>query len=278
MKQKRPHGIVLLFFGLLLGGLHVADLLFWTDTATGFAAEGSVWLRYIPWLAALLLPYLPARRAAAQPAALAESNPMLGAFMLLTGLALVISGVLTLSVLRYTLQNPAAFTGYPQISAWADAITPLLAGVWLLWYGVRAFLGYGIRHKRLGSPFLILGVFAYYLWRLVWRFQMVPASLARMPCTVRVLSAVAALLFVVVLFKVFLVPEYPCGHTLFATGSGCFLLCTCFELPQTLFEAAYGMLTLPDLLTGLGFGTLGLCGFVCAWAAAGEDITEQEEM
>ena len=132
MKQKRPHGIVLLFFGLLLGGLHVADLLLWTDTATGFAAEGSVWLRYIPWLAALLLPYLPARRAAAQPAALAESNPMLGAFMLLTGLALVISGVLTLSLLRYTLQNPAAFTGYPQISAWADAITPLLAGVLLL--------------------------------------------------------------------------------------------------------------------------------------------------
>ena len=278
MKQKRPHGAVLLFFGVLLGGLHVADLLFWTDPATGFATAGSVWARYIPWLAALLLPYLPARRAAAQPADLAESSPMLGAFMLLTGMALVASGVLTLSVIWYALQNPALWTGYLQISAWADAITSLLAGLWMIGYGVRAFAGYGIRRERLGRPIWIFGVFVYYLWRLGWRFQMTPASLARLPCTLRVLSAAAALLFVVVLFKVFLIPGYPCGHTLFAVGSGCFLLCTCLELPQTLFEAAYGMLTLPDLLTGLGFGTLGLCGFVCAWAATGEDITEQEEM
>lgn len=278
MKQKRPHGAVLLFCGVLLGGLHLADLLLWTDAATGFATAGSAWMRYIPWLAALLLPYLPARRAAAQPADLAESNPMLGAFMLLAGLALTASGVITLSVIQYVLRNPGLFTGYSQIAAWADAITPLWGGLWLLWYGVRAFAGYGIQHGRLGHPLLALGLFACCLWRLIWRFQMTPASLVRLPCTLRVLSAAAALLFVVVLFKVFLVPGFPCGHTLFAVGSGCFLLCTCLELPQTLFEASLGMLALPDLLTGLGFGMLGLCGFVCAWAAAGEDMTDEEEL
>ena len=110
-----------------------------------------------------------------------------------------------------------------------------------------------------------------FLWRLVWRFQFMPASLGRIPCTLRVLSAVAALLFAVVLLKVFLTPGLPCGHTLFAAGAGCFLLCTCIELPQTLFEAFNGMLTMPDLLTGLAMGVFGLCGLACTWAAAGEE-------
>ena len=110
-----------------------------------------------------------------------------------------------------------------------------------------------------------------FLWRLIWRFQFAPASLCRMPCTLRVLSAAAALLLAVVLIKIFLVPGLPCGHTLYAAGTGAFLLCTGLELPQTLFEAARGMLTLPDLLTGIGIGLFGLCGLVCAWEACGKE-------
>ena len=166
---------------------------------------------------------------------------------------------------------PALYATTPVWTAWADVITPVLAGVWLLVYGWRALTGFGVRRQRLGSalPGLVLPV--AFLWRLVWRFQFVPASLGRIPCTLRVLSAVAALLFAVVLLKVFLTPGLPCGHTLFAAGAGCFLLCTCAELPQTLFEACNGMLTLPDLLTGLAMGVFGLCGLACAWAAAGEE-------
>ena len=147
----------------------------------------------------------------------------------------------------------------------------MLAGAWLLVYGWRALTGFGVRRQKLGGalPGLVLPL--VFLWRLVWRFQFVPASLGRIPCTLRVLSAVAALLFAVVLLKVFLTPGLPCGHTLFAAGAGCFLLCTCAELPQTLFEACNGMLTLPDLLTGLAMGVFGLCGLACAWAAAGEE-------
>ena len=37
------------------------------------------------------------------------------------------------------------------------------------------------------------------------------------------------------------------------------------------FEAARGMLTLPDLLTGIGIGLFGLCGLVCAWEACGKE-------
>ena len=82
---------------------------------------------------------------------------------------------------------------------------------------------------------------------------------------------VRILLLAVVLIKIFLVPGLPCGHTLYAAGTGAFLLCTGLELPQTLFEAARGMLTLPDLLTGIGIGLFGLCGLVCAWEACGKE-------
>lgn len=269
MTKKRPHGAVLLLLGLVLAGLHTADLLFWTDPLTGFALQGPVWARYLVWGAALLLPYLPARRAAAQPAALADRSPALGACLLAAGGLLAAGSIVVLAALL-----PGGAAALP-LTVWADAVLPLLAGLWLAVYGVRAFLGYGIRRERLGSPLLAVVLPLCALWRLAWRFQFVPASLARLPCTLRVLSAAAALLFAVVLLKVFLVPGFACGHTLYAAGSGCFLLCTALELPQTLFEAACGFLTLPDLLSGLGWGAFGLAGLVCAWAACGPDATEE---
>ena len=81
MKNKHPRAAVVLILGLAIAGLHLADLLLWSEADTGFAAAGSVWLRYIPWLAAFALPYLPARRAAAQPAGLQDTNKPLGVCM-----------------------------------------------------------------------------------------------------------------------------------------------------------------------------------------------------
>ena len=89
MKNKHPHAAVVLVLGLAMAGLHLADLLLWSEADTGFAAAGSVWLRYIPWLAAFALPYLPARRAAAQPAGLQDTNKPLGVCMALAGAALL---------------------------------------------------------------------------------------------------------------------------------------------------------------------------------------------
>ena len=181
------------------------------------------------------------------------------------------NGLLSVSSAQTISAYPELYATTPAWTAWVDVITPVLAGAWLLVYGWRALTGFGGRRQKLGSalPGLVLPL--AFLWRLVWRFQFVPASLGRIPCTLRVLSAVAALLFACVLLKVFLTPGLPCGHTLFAAGAGCFLLCTCIELPQTLFEAFNGMLTMPDLLTGLAMGVFGLCGLACTWAAAGEE-------
>ena len=55
MKNKHPHAAVVLVLGLAMAGLHLVDLLLWSEADTGFAAAGSVWLRYIPWLAAFAL-------------------------------------------------------------------------------------------------------------------------------------------------------------------------------------------------------------------------------
>ena len=231
MKNKHPHAAVVLVLGLAMAGLHLADLLLWSEADTGFAAAGSVWLRYIPWLAA-------------QPAGLQDTNKPLGVCMALAGAALLASGVAAGNTARYAILYPEVLSGScPVWAAWADLLLPIFAGAWLL----------------------------VFLWRLIWRFQFAPASLCRMPCTLRVLSAAAALLLAVVLIKIFLVPGLPCGHTLYAAGTGAFLLCTGLELPQTLFEAARGMLTLPDLLTGIGIGLFGLCGLVCAWEACGKE-------
>ena len=106
MKQKRPHGILLLLLGLVLAAVHIADRLLWTDFSTGFATAGSVWARYLVWLAVLFLPYLPARWAAPQPASLGDSNMPLGVCMVVAGLLFAATGVLTLPTAWYVTQYP----------------------------------------------------------------------------------------------------------------------------------------------------------------------------
>ena len=143
MKNKHPHAAVVLVLGLAMAGLHLADLLLWSEADTGFAAAGSVWLRYIPWLAAFALPYLPARRAAAQPAGLQDTNKPLGVCMALAGAALLASGVAAGNAARYAILYPEVLSGsYPVWAAWADLLLPIFAGAWLLNYAVRAFGGW----------------------------------------------------------------------------------------------------------------------------------------
>ena len=95
-----------------MAGLHLADLLLWSEADTGFAAAGSVWLRYIPWLAAFALPYLPAA-AAAQPAGLQDTNKPLGVCMALAGAVLLASGVAAGNTARYAILYPEVLRELP---------------------------------------------------------------------------------------------------------------------------------------------------------------------
>ena len=50
MQNKRFYAVLVLAAGIVLAALHVEDLLQWMDASTGFALQGSVWARYLPWL------------------------------------------------------------------------------------------------------------------------------------------------------------------------------------------------------------------------------------
>ena len=101
---------------------------------------------------------------------------------------------------------------------------------------------------------------AFVFWCGIYRFAVAPASVVRLGYTLRVLSAVAALLFLVVLFRVFFTPGLPVGRSLYATGCNAFLFCTCHELPQAVFGQLYGRVTLAELAASLAFGLAGGCG------------------
>lgn len=264
MHQRNFAAIGIGVLGTALALLRGVDAALWCDTATGFAVQGSAGVRIGVWLVALVLPFLLQRCAAPQPLALQERCTPLGLAMLAAGGLLAACGAATLVLCR----------GVPfSVPLLLDAALPCLAGLWLLVYGVRALRGFGIRHGRLGSPWLSAVLLLCLLWKLLWRFHLVPASIARLPCTLRVFSAAAVLLFATMLLKVFLVPGLPCGKTLFATGGAAFCAAFGLEPPQVLVEASAGMLALPDLLYGLAMGALGVCGLVCALAACGPDAT-----
>ena len=107
MQNKRFYAVLVLAVGIVLAALHVADLLQWMDASTGFALQASVWARYLPWLAALALPYLPARRVAAQPTELTDTNLPLGCCMLMTGALLLGGGLLSVSSAQTISAYPA---------------------------------------------------------------------------------------------------------------------------------------------------------------------------
>lgn len=261
MQQRKPYAMVVLAAGLLLGALRLADLIFWCDAA-GFALAGPYWLRLAVGLAALALPYLLGRAATAQPAALRDKCPPLGAAMLVTALPLVAAGLLSAGLLGLV---------YPALLGWVNLLFPLGAGLWLLYYGVRAFGGYGIDRGTLGHALPGLALPLFFGWRLIYAFEIMPAAMQRLTTSLQVLCAAAALLFSTALLKVFLTPGNSCGNTLFGAGSGCFLLCTGAGLPQLVLGLLRGQLDLIDACTGLGFAAFGVCGLLCAFAAMGPD-------
>ena len=122
MQNKRFYAVLVLAAGIVLAALHVADLLQWMDASTGFALQGSVWARYLPWLAALALPYLPARRMAAQPTELTDTNLPLGCCMLMTGALLLGSGLLSVSSAQTISAYPELYATTPAWTAWAAGV------------------------------------------------------------------------------------------------------------------------------------------------------------
>ena len=73
-------------------------------------------------VAALALPYLPARRVAAQPTELTDTNLPLGCCMLMTGALLLGNGLLSVSSAQTISAYPELYATTPAWTAWADVI------------------------------------------------------------------------------------------------------------------------------------------------------------
>lgn len=231
---------------LLACAARCADLLFWTDAATGYPLRGPALLRCGILLALAAVLRLLAAATAPRPLALHQPCRGLAAVLALTGLCAV----------------PAGFGGavWEQALACAAAAGFLLLGWRAAGRGGRAALG------LLPGPWL--------LWVAAQRALAAPAAVGRLGNTLRVLSAVAALVFYAALLRRLYVPAQPAVPTLFTAGFLCFLCGTCMELPQALFELAGGVAQPGAVAQAAFFACLGGAGLACAWQATGPNYLQ----
>lgn len=254
---------VMLALCLLTLALRITDLMLFTDPETGFVTTGLFYARIAAPLLCVVLSYVAARGVARRPLALL--GPCRGLSICLLGVAAALGASALLSVLELT-------SGTGGLTTVADAVTALLSALWAMLWGVRAFGPLADPTRPLPYTLTSLPGTTFFLWVMIDRFAVAPASVMRLGSTLRVMSAAAALLFLAMVLRVFLTPGLPVGHAVFAAGMIAFMMCTCHELPQTVFEFFQGNATGPQLAAAVGMSIWGLAGLVCAWYATGEGL------
>lgn len=252
---------------LLCLGLRIADLTLYTDPTTGFVTAGPFWPRLAVPFAGVVLSYVASIRLNRRPRALLGPCRGLGVCMLMLTVALGASALLRLLTLS-VLASPLDIV---------SAVTALLSALWAMLWGVRAFGPLADPTRPLPGTLSSLPGTLFFLWIMIDRFAIAPASVMRLSCTLRVLSAAGALLFLSMLLRVFLAPGQPVGRGVFAAGMTAFLLCTCHELPQTVFLFCHGGASPAELAVGIAMGLWGLAGLFCAWYASGEGLPVMPE-
>ena len=194
--------------------------------ATGFVRDSGFALRLAAPLAAALVNWLLARKAAPRPAALLGACPPLGYCLLATGVALGAAALPCIGATRWP--RGATALRWWCCSARAARFRPCGS----CGSACGAFAPLADPTAPLPGTLNTLAGAAFFLCALVLRFTVEAASVQRLGCTLRVLSAVMALVFLLSLFRVFLTPGLPVGKKLYAAGFNAFLFCTCHELPQ----------------------------------------------
>ena len=251
--NKRTAAVLSLLLCLGVGALRVADLLLWSDPATGFARLGQAWYRYGVAAAAAAALFWLTRAASPCPAALGRPRRALGLAALLTAACMCEAGASTL------LAGLAAVRG----------AALLVSGLWMAAFGVRAF---GAPARRPAPAALGLPLLAAPVWVAIERFAVRPSSLARSGHILQVLSILAVLALAAALLKVWFLPQAPAGRTLALAGLLTFLFATCIELPQAWLAFLYDPgFVLIDLTYAACWAAMGLCGLVCALYAFGAE-------
>lgn len=242
--------------------LRIVDLTLYTDPATGFVTASPFWVRLVVPVVGVVLSYVAAGRLNRRPRPLLGPCTALGVCMLLLTVALGACAVLPFLTPGSGLV----------VSDMIRAVTALLSALWAMLWGVRAFGPLADPTRRLPDALSSLPGVLFFLWIMIDRFAIAPASVMRLGCTMRILSAAAALLFLAMILRVFLTPGLPVGHAVFAAGMIAFLLCTCHELPQAIFEFFHGTASCTELAVGIAMGLWGMVGLVCAWYTTGEGL------
>lgn len=282
--MKTCIGILLLLAGVGGSAACWVDIAFYTDPVTGFAQVGSVWLRYGAVAVLLLLAQLASALAARRPVGLDRAFPAAGAVSALAGAGYVIVGTLQLAsvlpgaVQRFAEARPLGLRiqiRYMLSQGGVDMLLGALALLcgWSLLIQSRFWLQRGRgRTPACGMGFGMAGTL-YLFVQTFARFAGNYASVYHFRLTVLVFSALAALLFLTSLLRVYYFPEQGNGRSVARCGLSAFYLCTCCELPQTAAAWLNGMAPLGDLLVSTVLGLTGLFGVVCAlWMFGSETL------
>lgn len=248
-----------------------ADLFLFTDVPTGFGAGGAAW-RYAAMglcaLAALALPLAVPKQKMAQPDVPGAQAPLCAAF----GAVCAAFGLWApLSLAMYGTQLSGHHVT-PRREMLA-ALGLVSRGVWFLALGavclLAAWRAYTKQKKRalaLGPGAAASG--ALYL-HAVLRFIDAPASLHHVQPTLEVLGAVCAVLFFAALLRA-LSPEGARARWVCRTGLAAFYFCTCWGLPQLVWQLCTGAEGGTPTLAAIALALLGLWGAAAACRALGE--------
>ena len=240
---------------VLLGVGRAVDLACFTDPSTGLCLVGSVWLRYAALGVTVGLAALAGRIFPCKPQQLCKSNRPAAAEAALSGVLLVVAGVLKL------------FWGSSPVAQGVGGFLTSWCGAWLL------ALGQSWRRAEWKRPTesltsAVLGSAIFY-WGVLARFMENSSSWHRVGPTATVWQMLAALVFLSALVRALYLPETSNGRMLCAGGLCSFALCLCWELPELLTSLPEGVEELPDFFFGLGLCGVGAMGLLCVLRGAG---------
>ena len=249
--MKRNVTLALLLACVAAGALRLLDLCLFTQPETGFVTLGSVWLRY----GVLALLFVAIQAAAllhkedAAPVALHVSAPVL---WVLVAIAAAVSSLAALLYAVAQFSMPTTNFGL----ALGEGGSSMLLGVALLLrltvaLSLLVFCGFAALMAARSAPLAweasgtrlagLFGCLGFFILP-VLRYVENPASVHRILIILPIFSAVLALVFVVKLVGTLCASIS--ANTLAAAGLSAFLLCTCIELPQTIWQAVQGGATL----------------------------------
>ncbi len=245
MKRSACFAAIIISLGLCV--FNLIDLIFFIDIQTGFVTVGSVWIRYGALLAAIITIYILGKKYAYNEPVQELKLPVPKFFYAIGGAAFF-AGAFAVS--RAFAQYFTPTTNFGHVESGSASITFALtvrlafAFALLIFYVfclVVAVKKYVFVCKR--DPVRMLGFLSIVAFCLLsaLRYTENPVSMNRIMYILPVCSALAALAFLTVLIG-FLhnEPSPKNGAKLAVSGLCAFLLCTCTEVVQMLFNAISG--------------------------------------